>query len=185
MDWITVIWSAAAGACLILGLTQFVVWIGKKHAWENLWLAITTISVVGLIACEVLTMNAQSPAEYAGIVRWAHLIYLFTSIGILGIIHCHFGIGRRWLLITAVALRAGAVVANFTTGANLHFQSIESLGKIEFLGQSISVVAKWEPNQWVVLGQLASLALLAYIINASWRMWHLGTADARHRAIFI
>ena len=49
MDWITVIWSAAAGACLILGLTQFVVWCGRKQAWENLWFSVTTIGVIGLI----------------------------------------------------------------------------------------------------------------------------------------
>lgn len=69
MDWITVIWSAAAGACLILGLTQFVVWCGRKHAWENLWFSVTTVGVIGLIACELLTMKAASAAEYANTVR--------------------------------------------------------------------------------------------------------------------
>ena len=78
MDWITVIWSAAAGACLILGLTQFVVWCGRKHAWENLWFSVATVGVIGLIACELLTMKAASAAEYANTVRWAHLIFLIV-----------------------------------------------------------------------------------------------------------
>ena len=111
MDWITVIWSAAAGACLILGLTQFVVWCGRKHAWENLWFSVTTIGVIGLIACELLTMKAASAAEYANTVRWAHLIFLIVCGGMLGFVHSHFGTGLRWLLQLAIGLRVAAVIA--------------------------------------------------------------------------
>jgi len=185
MDWITVIWSAAAGACLILGLTQFVVWCGRKHAWENLWFSVTTIGVIGLIACEVLTMKAASAADYANTVRWAHLIFLVVCGGMLGFVHSHFGTGLRWLLQLAIGLRVAAVIANFTTGANLHFKSVDSLQQIEILGQSVNIVGTWQANPWVILGQLASLMMLAYIINAAWRMWHSGTHDARRRAITL
>jgi signal transduction histidine kinase len=185
MDWITVIWSAAAGACLILGLTQFVVWCGRKHAWENLWFSVTTVGVIGLIACELLTMKAASAAEYANIVRWAHLIFLIVCGGMLGFVHSHFGTGLRWLLQLAIGLRVAAVIANFTTGANLHFKSVDSLQQIEVLGQSVNIVGTWQANPWVILGQLASLVMLAYIVNAAWRMWHSGTHDARRRAITL
>ena len=185
MDWITVIWSAAAGACLILGLTQFVVWWGRKNAFENLWFSVTTIGVIGLIACELLTMKAGSAAEYANIVRWAHLIFLFVCGAILGFVHCHFGTGSLRLLMLALGLRVAAVIANFTTGENLHFQSIGSLRQIEILGQSVNIVGTWQANPWVILGQLASLIMLAYIVNAAWRMGHSSTHDAHRRAITL
>ena len=75
----------------------------------------------------------------------------------------------------AIGLRVAAVIANFTTGANLHFKSVDSLQQIEVLGQSLNIVGTWQANPWVILGQLASLLMLAHIINAAWRMGHSGT----------
>jgi hypothetical protein len=63
-------------------------------------------TMIGLIACELLTMKAASAAEYANTVRCAHLIFLIVCGGMLGFVHSHFGIGLRSLLMLAHIINA-------------------------------------------------------------------------------
>jgi len=185
MDLVTPLWSALAGACLMLALMQLVVWCMNRHLWANLWFSLTVLGVFGLTICELITMRAQEIGVYEQAGRWIHLIYLFVTLGILGFVHANFGTGRRWLFGLALGLRMLAVVANFTTGANLHVIAVHSLRKMAFLGGHVTVLGEWQSNPWLRLGLLASLVLLAYVVDASWRLWRIATPDARRRAIVL
>lgn len=185
MDWVTALWSALAGACLMLALMHLVVWCMNRHLWANLWFSLTVLGVFGLTVCEWITMRAQEVAVYEQAGRWIHLIYLFVTLGVLGFVHANFGTGRRWLFGLALGLRMLAVVANFTTGANLHVIAVHSLRKMAFLGGHVTVLGEWQSNPWLRLGLLASLVSLAYVVDASWRLWRTATPDARRRAVVL
>ena len=79
-------------------------------------------------------------------------------------------------------MRLLAVLANFTTGLNLHIGAIHSLSKVTFLGEQVSILGEWVPNPWMRLGWLASLAQLSYVVDASLRLWRTGSPELKRRA---
>jgi PAS domain S-box-containing protein len=185
VNWVIAIWSATVGASLLMVVMMLLVWSHDLRTWANLCFAVSVLGVVGLAVGEIGTMYAESPEAFARAVRWTHLVYGIGVLGSLGFIHFYFQTGMRWLLALAVALRLLVVVANFTTGVNLHFTAIGSLEKVTFLGQQVSVVGAWVPNPWIRLGVLASLVQLAYVVDAAIRLWRAGTQEARRRAMVV
>ncbi len=185
MSWISAIWSAAAGASLLLGLLLLLVWSQDRRSWASLCFAISVLGTLGLAVCELITMYTGSPLVFGQAIRWTHLVYAIGIFGSLGFIHFYFGTGKRWLLLSALALRALVVVVNFTTGVNLHFTVVRSLEKITFLGEQVSVAGDWVPNPWVSLGLLASMLQIIYVVDASIRLWRTDSPGSRGRALVV
>jgi two-component system sensor kinase FixL len=185
MDWITVIWSASMGACLILALMHLLVWRRDGSSLPNLVFPVIAAGIIAMGACELALMRCESPEAAMAIIRLGHVVFGVVVPASLLFVHFLFGTGRPWLLIAALALRTGAVVANLTTGASLHFLSIESLEQVVFLGEAVSVVGEAVQNPWVRLGQLAAVAQTAYVADASLRLWRKGGETNRRRALWI
>ena len=139
MSWITVIWSAGSGACLMLGLMYLLVWSRDRRSWASLSFVAMVIGVLGLTMTEMVTMRTESPEVFGLTIRWAHLVYAIGVTGSLGFVHFYFGTGRKWLFALAIGLRLLAVLANFTTGLNLHITAIHSLATVTFLGEQVSI----------------------------------------------
>jgi len=185
MNWVVAIWSATAGASLLLALVYLLVWSRDRRSWANLCMFFSVVGVLGLLVCELSTMYAESPEGFGLAIRWTHLVYAIGVFGSLGFVHFSFRTGMRWLLASAVALRLLVVVANFTTGVNLHFLVIRTLQKITFLGEQVSVLGDWVPNPWVSLGLFASLAQLIYVVDAAIRLWRTGAPESRRLALVV
>lgn len=185
MSWVMVIWSASMGACLILALMHLLIWCRDYRSLPNLLFPVIAFGIIAMGACEMVLMRTDSPATYLETISLGHLLYGIVVPASLLFIHCLFHTGRRWLLVLAIALRAAAVIANYTTGASLHFLSIESLDRISFLGESVSVVGEGMENPWVRLGQLAAIVQTLYVADASLRLWRRGGGFERHRAFWI
>jgi two-component system sensor kinase FixL len=185
MNPIVFLWSVLSGACLMLAGLHVVVWLRNRRAWENLLFSITVTGVVGLAAGELATMQAGTPNDYAAAMRWAHLSYGICVASCLAFVHLHFGSGSVKLLGLALGLRALAVLANYTTGVSLHVREIVSLQQVEFLGETVSMLGEWTPNRWVILGQLAALAQIIYVVHASRRLWKAGGRDEKRRALLV
>lgn len=135
--------------------------------------------------CELSLMLTDSPEEFVRIIRRGHLFFGVTVAASLLFVHLDFGTGRTWLLLLALGLRAAAVMANLVTEGSLHFLSIQSLEKIRFLGESVSIAGEVTENPWVRLGQLAALVQIAYVTDASIHLWRRGGRTNRHRAAWI
>lgn len=185
MSWITVIWSTALGTCLMMMLVHLLAWSRDRKSWANLCFSVAVLSVIALVALEMVSMHTQSPEVFGATFRWAHFFYGVGVWASLGFVHFYFGTGRRWLLVLALALRLCAVVANFTTGQNLHVAAIRSLQQINFLGDHVSTLGQWTSNPWVRLGQLAALFQIGYVMDASIRLWHTGSRESRRRALTV
>ena len=161
MNWITVIWSAVAGASLAMALMHLLIWCRDRSSWANLCFSINVVGVLGLAAAEMACLRTLSPVEYGDAVRWGHLAFTVAFVGSVLFVHFYFGTGRRWLLALALGVRLLATVVNFMSGMNLHIRAIERLERITLLGEPVTVLAKWQPNPWMRLGQFAALLWLA------------------------
>ncbi len=185
MNPVFLLWSALSGACLMVAVLHVWVWLRDRGTWANLLFAATVAGVVGLAVGELATMRARGVDDYGAILRWAHLLYGLSVAACLGFVRFHFGSGSDRLLALALGLRALAVIANFSSGVCLHIDEIRGLEQIRFLGETVTVLGEWTPNRWVVLGQLASLAQIAYVADASRRLWRRGDAVKKRRALRI
>jgi len=185
MNWITVIWSAAAGAGLLLGSIHLLIWMRNLRSWAHLCFIFAVLGVVWLAAGELASMQAATPGSYTDIARWQHLGNGVAMVACMMFVHFHFNTGRRWLLCVAVGLRVLAVIANFTTGQNLHMQELHSLRTVILLGEEVTILGELVVNPWVKLGQLAALFQLIYVADASRSLWCLGGWDRRRRVLLI
>jgi PAS domain S-box-containing protein len=185
MSWVTVIWSMIASVSLTLATIYLLIWFRQRRSWAFLCFFIMAVGVIGLATGELAAMYAKTPAEYGAAVRWGHFAYGFVALGSLGFVHFYFGTGKGWLLGAALGLRLLAVVANFSTGLNLHIRAIQSLQKVNFLGEPVSMLGEWTLNPWVRLGQLAALVQVVYVVDASLRLWRTGARESRRRAVIV
>jgi len=185
MSGITIIWSASMGACLVLALMHLLVWCRDRRSLANLFFPVIALGIIAMGACELQLMWTRSTEVYLETVRLGHLLFGIVVPASLLFVHCLFGTGNRGLLALAIGLRAAAVIANYTTGPSLHFLSIESLDRISFLGESVSIVGEAVENPWVRLGQVAAIAQIVYVADASLRLWRRGKEMDRHRAFWI
>jgi two-component system, LuxR family, sensor kinase FixL len=185
MSWITIIWSASMGACLVLALMHVLVWSHDWRSWPSLCFPAMVLGIIGMAVCEVGMMETAVPEVFARFVRTGHVAFGWTVFASLALIHFTFGTGRTWLFWTAAGLRLAALTANFTTGSSLHFVEITELAQVPFLGGTASIVAQGVENPWVRIGQFASLVHLVYVSDASLRLWRKGRAEDRRRALLI
>jgi len=185
MNPVFLLWSGLSGACLMLAGLHVLVWLRDRTTWANLLFAVTVAGVVVLAVGELATMQAGTPEEYGAIIRWSHLVYGLCIASCLGFVRFSFGSGRDTLLGVALGLRGLAVLANFSSGVCLHIGEIHGLEQVRFLGGTVTMLGEWTPNPWVVLGQLASLAQIAYVADASRRLWKSGDAEGKRRALRV
>lgn len=184
MNWIVLLWSLAAGMCLMLALVHLLAWLDRRDSWANLAFVVLVAGILGLMSCELAIMFTDSPRVVEESFQFGHRVTLLVTVGLLGFVHFYFGSGSRVLLTAAILLRLLALLANEVTGSSLHLIAVQRLEKVRFLGQDVSVLAEWQPNPWMVLGKLATLAMLVYVLDATWRFWRRGS-PARQRRILI
>lgn len=182
MNWVTIVWSMNASACLTLAAIHLLVWSKNRAVGSSLAFASAAVAVAGIAAGELWMMLSRSPEEFGLAARWVYLPITVLVISLVSFVHAGFRSGRTWLFWSAIGLQVSALLAGFTTGANIVYRDIAALKQIDFLGERVSVVAEAIPNPWIILDQLASLFTLAFIVDGSVRLWRRGGRENRNKA---
>ncbi len=181
MSLITIIWSMSASACLTLAGINFLFWCRNRKAWANLLFALTATSVAAFAFCELWMMRADTPAEFATVLKWGHVAVWLLFVSLVWFARLYLNAGRLWLAWTACGLRTIALLLNFLTGQNLNYREITHLGHIRLLGESVAI-AEGVPNPWMLVGQLSLVVWLIFTAEASVTAWQRGD---RHRAVAV
>ena len=185
MNWITIIWSMVASACLTLAGLHWLVWFKNRTAWASLAFAVAATGVAGTAAGEFMLMRAHTPEEFAEALRWANGPVALMVVGIVWFLQAGFRTGRGWLAWLAVGLRLLTLIVHFTTGPTAVHRSITSLRQIEFLGEPVSVVVEAVASPWAFMPWLSNLVLLVFVADASVRLWRVGGHENRSRALRV
>lgn len=183
MSWVTFIWALVIGACATMALPNLIVGL-KSLARENLFFVLAALAVAGIACGELAIMHARTIEEIGRAQRWTHLPVFFLIVAIAGFVHFYFGTGRPWLGIAACLARLVSLAINFAAGSNLNFREITALRPVNFLGETV-VTPEGALNPWTRLGELSSLLLLIYVIDASITLWRRGNAEGRRRAAVV
>ncbi len=183
MSSVTFVWALVIGACATMALPHLLVGI-KRGAWENLLFAVAALAVADIAGGELAIMHSQTTEEIGRAQQWTHLPVFFLVVAIAGFVRLYFGAGRLWLGAAACGVRLVSLVINFASPPNLNFREITGLRRFNFLGETIAM-PEGVTSAWTRLGELSSLLLLIFVIDASITLWRRGTAENRRRAIVI
>jgi PAS domain S-box-containing protein len=183
MNWITFIWALVIGACVVMALPHLLVGL-RGGARENFFFVLAALSVGGIACGELAIMHSRTTEEIGRAIQWTHVPILFVVVGIIGFVHSYFGTGRPWLGIAACGVRFVSLLINFALPPNLNFREITSLRPNNFLGDTIAL-PEGVHSPWTRLGELSSLLMLAFVIDASVALWRRGSVEGRRRAAII
>ena len=183
MSWVTFIWAVVIGASVTMALPHLFIGL-KGRAWENLLFALAALGVAGVAFGELAVMHAQTPQEIGRFLQWTHVPLFFAILGTIGFVRSYFGTGRVWLGVGVSVLRLVMLVINFAFPPNLNFREIDGLRVFNFLGEPVSMPFG-VVGPWTTIGQVSSLLLLIFVVDASVSLWRRGTADGRRRAAVV
>ena len=174
MSWGADIFPMTASASLTMALIYSFIWWRKQDDWANLLFTLAALGTAALAWCDLVLMHAESPARFASAMRWAQIAFCVIILSLAGFVRLYLRAGRTWLLWTIFVLRAPSVVLNFFTGQNHNLREIISFRPSTFLGEAISIPASIVPNSSMILGQLSSLALALFVLDAAHTVWRRG-----------
>jgi PAS domain S-box-containing protein len=173
MNWVTVIWSLSAGACLTLAFLQFMVWSKDRAARANFALALGAVAVAFFAGLELALMRAETPAQFDTVARWIHVPAWVLIVSIVAFVRLYLNAGRRWLAWTIVAVRTLSLILNFILSPNINYRKVTGLRHIPFLGESVSLPVG-VPNPWMLVAQLSLLLLVIFAMDATITVWRRG-----------
>lgn len=185
MHWLTHALSVTAVACITLGLVHLFVWIKQPARRVHLVFFILAVSVAALTPFEWVMVRAQTTTQYGFAVRWLHVPVTLIVISLVWFISLYFGTGRRWLALSTCGLRVVFLALNFWFTPNINYRQIVALKQVALPAGEHATAAIGIVNPWTLLGQLVSLSLLIYVIDAALNLWRRGDPAARRRAIVI
>jgi PAS domain-containing protein len=185
MSYVTVLWSTAAAAALLLAVMHALVWIYDRRARAHLAFAFSALGLAGGTITELGMMYAQTPQEWGEWVWWTHLPLFVIVVAMSIFMHLYLSAGRRWLLAALIAARAIVLLINLGSDPNINFESIHAIERIPFLGEEVSVATSVVTGKYQWFALLASLLFPAFIIDVIVTLWRRGTADARRVAVLV
>jgi len=148
-------------------------WLKSRDSWRNFSFSVFAASVGAVAVFELLAMQARSPAEYEGILKWAHVPVAVLVSSLVWFIRLYLQSGRGWLLWLIIAERAVILALNFTSGANINFLEITELRYVPTWGDLAAVpVGIVHPWEWLI--RLSEVLVLGFVIDASVAAWRRG-----------
>lgn len=184
MSWITFIWSAAAGACLTLGVVHLLVWCWDRSLRANLWFSIVALAVSALGGVECFLMRAPTPAEFLALHRAGHVAYFVTVVCIVGFVRSYFRTGRPWLFWLFVVVQVLILVLTFVPGPTFNYREVTAMVPYPFLGETL-MSPRGEPPPWARVGEASGLLLIGFIADAAIRLRRQGDLRERQRALVV
>jgi two-component system, LuxR family, sensor kinase FixL len=183
MDWVTAVWAVLIGGCVAMALPHLLVGVWLRRG-AHLCFVVASAAVVAIAVGELFMMRATSVEQFARAQQWTHLPIFVLVVALVAFVRLYFHTGRLWLGVSVCAVRFVSLVINFAFPPSLNFREITALRHLDFLGETVSVpVGVISP--WTRLGELSSLLLLVFVIDASTSLWRQGTAESRQRALVV
>ena len=184
MSFVTILWSAVAAGSVVLGLMHTVLWLFDRRAFASLAFAVMAFATAGIAAVELGLMTSQTAVQFGTWVRWVHVPLFFQFVAMLVFLRLYLGTGKAWLMWSLIALRCLIVVANFHD-PHSGLVRVDSITRIGFLGEQISILGHAVPTPWQVIATLSNLLAVWFMADASISLWRRGTPQEREKALVV
>lgn len=172
-----------AASCLTLSMIYLVIGL-RGQGYVQLLFATAALAVAGIAAGELAIMLSQTPEQIGTAIRWIHVPIFIDFVANVWFVRLYFGTGRRWLAWLICIVRGTILILNFCFWPNFNYAQITGLRSIPLWGTTVTMPVG-VLSAWTRVGELSSLLLLIYVIDASVRLWRHGRDEDRHRAMLI
>src|SRR5262245_40707391 len=182
MNWITIVWSMNAAACLTLAGIYLLVWCRQRTDWAYFALSCSGVAGAVLTAFELALLETQSVENYAVILRWAQLPVWALVVSVVIFVRLYLRAGRLWLAWSVCGMRTLALILNFVFTPNLSYRQITSLRQVSWWGGETVSVPVGVTNPWILVAQLSLVLLVTFFVDATVTAWRRGD---RQRALVV
>jgi PAS domain S-box-containing protein len=174
MSWITLLWSMDAAFCFTAAGIYLLIWSKRRQNWVYLLFSSSALATGIIAELELICMHAQTTTQYSAVLRWAQLPIWMLTLSIVWFGRLYLRAGRLWLAWCVCGVRTLALLLNFLSPPNLNFREITSLGRLSWWGGETVSVAVGVPNPWSLIGQLSTLLVLIFFVDATIAVWRRG-----------
>ena len=179
---LTLAWSMCAGACAIIGLTQGLLALRERGRSVYLLSAAMSLAACATALVELAMMKSQDVASYARLIQWENATVFVLLVSLVWFVQLRLGSRRAWLAILITILWAASLVINFSSSHSIVFSAIERLAVYATPWGETYAVAVGRANPWVLVPNIASLLIVAFVADAGLRTWRDGE---RRRAVLV
>jgi len=180
MNFVAVIWSMNAGACLTLAAFYGAVWSKQRANRAYLLFSCSAVAAAVISAFELRMMNATTVEQYQLLMRWIHVPVWVLTLSFVAFVRLYLHAGRPWLGWSIYVLRTVVLILNFVFPVS-DFNRITGIHHFSWADDTISVPVGI-PNPWGLLSQISLLLLLIFSIEATITVWRRGD---RRRALLV
>ncbi|NOR69079.1 MAG: PAS domain S-box protein, partial [Methylomarinum sp.] len=164
-------WSMCASAALILAIMHFTFWLHDKKKFFYLLSALMAFSSSLNSIVELSLMHSQSLESSKSLLRWGNLCVFGILIPMVWYVQNYFTTGKKWLAVVISVLWSVAIIINFQSPASLVFSQVTELKQsTSFWGETFTIPLG-VVNPWKILPDAASLLILVYVGDATFRLW--------------
>jgi len=182
MSLLTVAWSMCAGACAIIGLAQLFLWMREPAHRVYLLSAAMSFAATATALIELALMKSSDIARYGRLLQWENAAVFALVVPLVWFVHLRLGSRRRWLAALVTSLWCATLVINFLFPQSIVFAEIVRLDVHATAWGEPYATASGTLNPWVLLPNIASLLILAYVADAGLQSWRAGE---RPRAVLV
>ncbi len=179
MDWLTTIWAGIIATSIAMSAVYLLAWIRERRNVLYLLFVLLGISVAAQSAAEIWMFRATTIEEFGLAARWFQVPIFAAFCSTVGILHLGFRTDRFWLGLVACGLRFVSLIINFVQDPNLNYVALTSIETVTVLGEPVATV-EGVPSRWMLVGQIALIILLLYIVDAAIIAWR---RDRSRRAV--
>ena len=181
MNWVTIIWSMIASACLTLAGMHLIIWLKQPKAWGSLLFSVSAVGTASMAAVELWIMDSQTTEQIITAMRWMHVAVAVTVVALVGFVRVYLRAGRPWLAWTAIGTRVLVLAINFIATPNANYREIMPPQKFPFLGELVTI-PHGVPGPWLWFVELSLVLLLIFVVDATIGLWRRGD---RQPALFL
>lgn len=181
MQWVTIIWSMTASACLTLGLVHALVWWHHREKLDRLFFALLAVSTAWFSYFEWSSLQAQRPEIFLWSFRWMQLPTWCMIAGLIGYVITHLRAGNWWIAGLALGLRTLAVGLIFFVVPSIHFVEFTGLEHVVIFGAEVSRPIG-SPSMLMLVPHASLVCLLIFVAGAARTVWRRGE---RRRAVVV
>jgi two-component system sensor kinase FixL len=185
VTWIVIVWLMIAGACLAVGFIHAAVGMKGRAERAHSAFSVVAFSYAAIIVCELLLMHAQTPGQFAAIMRWTHVPVSIAMVSTIVFLRIYLRAGRSWLAYGILGLQLASLIVNFQSSANIDYRAISGLQVIELFRGGALPVPVGVRNPWAALNDLSLLLFLIFVAEAVATALRRRDAGERRRATVI
>jgi PAS domain S-box-containing protein len=181
MNWITIVWSMNAGACLTLAAIYLVVWCTRRESWVHLLFSCSAIAAAAIAVFELAMLHTQTVGRYEALMRWVHVPVWVLLLSFVGFVRAYLRAGRPWLAWSIYGLRTLVLIINLILTPNINFREITSIRHLGLWGGELASLPVGVPNPWGILSLISLPLLLIFFVDAMITVWRRG--DRRRASV--